>query len=204
MTCFKHWHFLFWQKCWTSVSSLPGCLNSLKEKIRGAWLIEINVIESLPSEYTQELGSLRRSGSILLLRLMPSWCSPRRFCLYLVILKDIVVLWSFDVTWCTTAKFNCTFESIIFLNVRARQLSRYNDWATRWTVRNRVPVETRFSAPVQTSPGAHPASCKTGTGSFPGVKCGRGVLLTTHPLLVPRSWKSSAIPLPTLWATPGL
>ena len=39
-----------------------------------------------------------------------------------------------------------------------------------------------------------------GTGSFPGVKCGRGVLLTTHPLPVPRSWKSSAIPLPTFWA----
>jgi len=37
-----------------------------------------------------------------------------------------------------------------------------------------------------------------GTGSFQGVKCGRGVLLTTHPLLVPRSWKSRAIPLPTL------
>ena len=45
---------------------------------------------------------------------------------------------------------------------------------------------------------------KMGTGSFPGVKCGRGVLLTTHPLLVPRSWKSRAIPLPTLCATPGL
>jgi len=43
-----------------------------------------------------------------------------------------------------------------------------------------------------------------GIGSFPGVKCGRGVLLTTHPLLVPRSWKCIAIPLPTLWATPGL
>jgi hypothetical protein len=28
--------------------------------------------------------------------------------------------------------------------------------------------------------GAHPVSCKMGTGSFPGVKCGRGVLLTTH------------------------
>jgi len=26
-----------------------------------------------------------------------------------------------------------------------------------------------------------------GTVSFPEVKCGRGVLLTTHPLLVPRS-----------------
>jgi len=42
------------------------------------------------------------------------------------------------------------------------------------------------------------------TVSFPGVKCGRGVLLTTHTHLVPRSWKSRAIPLPTLWATPGL
>ena len=58
--------------------------------------------------------------------------------------------------------------------------------------------------PVQTGPGAHPTSCKIGTEFFPGVKCGRGVLLTTHPLLVPRSWNSRAIPLPTLWATPGL
>ena len=55
--------------------------------------------------------------------------------------------------------------------------------------------------PVQTSPGAHPTSFTMGTGSFLGVKCGRGVLLTTHSLLVPRSWKSRAIPLPTLWAT---
>jgi hypothetical protein len=28
---------------------------------------------------------------------------------------------------------------------------------------------------------AHPASCTMGTGSFPGVKCGRDVLLTPHP-----------------------
>jgi len=42
-----------------------------------------------------------------------------------------------------------------------------------------------------------------GTGSFLGVKYCRGVLLTTHPLLVPRSWKSRAIPLPTLLATTG-
>jgi hypothetical protein len=28
----------------------------------------------------------------------------------------------------------------------------------------------RFSAHVQTGPGAHPASCTMGTGSFPGVK----------------------------------
>jgi hypothetical protein len=30
--------------------------------------------------------------------------------------------------------------------------------------------EARFSATVQTGPGAHPASCTMGTGSFPGVK----------------------------------
>ena len=45
----------------------------------------------------------------------------------------------------------------------------------------------RFSAPVQTGPGAQPASCAMGTGSFPGVKRGRGVTLTPHPLLVPWS-----------------
>ena len=40
---------------------------------------------------------------------------------------------------------------------------------------------SRFSAPVQTGPGAHPAFCTMGTGSFPGVKSGRGVTLTPHP-----------------------
>jgi hypothetical protein len=39
----------------------------------------------------------------------------------------------------------------------------------------------RFSAPVQTGPEAHPASCKMDTGSFPGVSCGRDVTLTRHP-----------------------
>ena len=34
----------------------------------------------------------------------------------------------------------------------------------------RIPVEARFSAPVQTGPGAHPASCTMGTGSFSGGK----------------------------------
>ena len=41
---------------------------------------------------------------------------------------------------------------------------------------DRIPVGARFSAPVQTGPGAHPASCTMGTVSFPGVKRpGRGV-----------------------------
>jgi len=45
--------------------------------------------------------------------------------------------------------------------------------------------KARFSASVQTGPGAHPASCTMGTGSFLGVKSGREVTLTPHPLLVP-------------------
>jgi hypothetical protein len=35
------------------------------------------------------------------------------------------------------------------------------------------------------SSGARPASCTRGTGDLPGGKCGRGVLLTTHPHLMP-------------------
>jgi len=39
-----------------------------------------------------------------------------------------------------------------------------------------------------------------GTGSFPGLKSGRGVTLTPHPFLVPWSRKRRAIPLLPLWA----
>jgi hypothetical protein len=49
------------------------------------------------------------------------------------------------------------------------------------------PGGARFSAPFQTGPGAHPTCCTMGTGSFPGVESGRGVTLTPHSLLVPRS-----------------
>ena len=59
---------------------------------------------------------------------------------------------------------------------------------------------TRFFAPVHTDPGAHPASCTMGTGSFPGVKSGQGVTLIPHSLLVPWSWKGKAVPLLPLWA----
>ena len=42
--------------------------------------------------------------------------------------------------------------------------------------------------------------CTMGTGSIPGVKFGRGVTLTPHPLLVPWSRKNRAIPVLPLWA----
>jgi hypothetical protein len=41
--------------------------------------------------------------------------------------------------------------------------------------------EARFSAPFQTGPGAHAASCTMSTGSFPGVESGRSVTLIPHP-----------------------
>jgi hypothetical protein len=46
---------------------------------------------------------------------------------------------------------------------------------------DRIPVGKTFSKPIQTGPGAHPASCIMNTGSFPWVKSGRGVTLTPHP-----------------------
>ena len=68
-------------------------------------------------------------------------------------------------------------------HVQAGQRSRYRDWLRAGRARDRIPVRERFSAPVQTGPGVHPASCTMGTESFPGVKSGRGVTLTLHPLV---------------------
>jgi hypothetical protein len=65
---------------------------------------------------------------------------------------------------------------------------------------DRIPVEARFSAPVQTGPRTHPASCTMGTGSFPMVKSHRGVTLTPHSLLVLWSRKVRGIHLLAIWA----
>jgi len=55
--------------------------------------------------------------------------------------------------------------------------------ATRysWIVRGPTPGGARFSAPVYTGPGTHPASYTMGIKPFPGAKW-RGVALTTHPI----------------------
>ena len=77
--------------------------------------------------------------------------------------------------------------------------SRYSDSLQFGRSGDRIPVEARFSATVQTGPGTHPASYTMGTGFFSGVKRpGRGVDHPPH--LAPRLKKSRAItPLP-LWA----
>ena len=76
----------------------------------------------------------------------------------------------------------------------------YSDWlrAGRSGIESRC--QEKFSAPIQTGPRDHSASCTMGTGSFLEVKSSRGVTLTPHFLLVAWSRKSRAILLLPLWA----
>jgi len=101
-------------------------------------------------------------------------------------------------------------DAVLLINVHRKQFNIQIHYLHKKYVRNiqilqlKVPGiqsrwRARFSAPVQTGPGAHPASCTMGTGSFTGVKSGRGVTLTPYRLLVPWSWKSRPIPLLPLW-----
>ena len=111
------------------------------------------------------------------------------------------------------AKFNPSFriKKINFWFWQSREIINDNKtgkvlYQVDWLWAGRSGIESRWGRdfpPVQIGSGAHPASCTMDTGSSPGVKCGRGVLLTTHLLLLPRSGKSRVIPLPTLWATLG-
>ena len=82
---------------------------------------------------------------------------------------------------------------------RAGQRSRYSDWLQAGQSGDRIPVGARFPAPVQTGPGAHPASCTMGTGSLPGGKSVRGVTLTPHPFQCRGQERVELLPLP-LWA----
>jgi hypothetical protein len=68
-------------------------------------------------------------------------------------------------------------------------------------------IESRWSEIFRTYPDRRrgpPSLLYSGYRVFPGGKGGRGVMLTTHPLLVPRLTKSWAIPPLTLWVLLGL
>ena len=76
---------------------------------------------------------------------------------------------------------NCYVITIVVVVVVGRDSS--DGIATRYGL-DGPGIEYRGSREfptVQTGPGAHPASCTMGTGSFKGVKRVRGVTLTPHP-----------------------
>jgi len=71
---------------------------------------------------------------------------------------------------CFVAKsFNNSYLVIIIIIIK-EGVSRYSDSLRAGRSGDRIPVEARFSSSAQTGLGAHPASCKMGTGSFPGIK----------------------------------
>jgi hypothetical protein len=68
-------------------------------------------------------------------------------------------------------------------------------------------IEFRWGEIFRTYPDrlrSPPSFLYNGYRLFPGGKSGRGVMVTTHPLLVPRLRKSLSIPPLTLWVLPGL
>ena len=66
--------------------------------------------------------------------------------------------------------------------------SQYSNSLQAGWSRHQIPVRVTFSTPIQTGPGAHPASYTIHSTSFLGGRGsgGRGVALTTHPHLVQR------------------
>ena len=73
---------------------------------------------------------------------------------------------------------------------------------TDWTVRGSNPVGAKFSGrPYR--PWGPSSLLYNGYRVFPGSKVRPGRAAHHSPLLVPRSWMSRAILLPTLWTTTG-
>jgi hypothetical protein len=72
--------------------------------------------------------------------------------------------------------FLSVYIRYIYIYTRAGIAQSVSDSLRAGRSGDRIPVGARFSAHVQTGPGAQPASYTMGTGSFPGVKRpGRGV-----------------------------
>ena len=81
-----------------------------------------------------------------------------------VLLKDSCLLgmWRRVVGWVALDVSKTTVPSYRSVVIATRYGLDGPGIESRWGV--------RFSTPVQTGPGAHPAFCTVGTGSFPGVK----------------------------------
>jgi hypothetical protein len=93
-----------------------------------------------------------------------------------------------------TQHTNTQFSTNNFINIL-----HFDNWRRFGRSGDRIPVWARFSASVQTRWG--PTNfLYDGYQVFPGVKSGRVVTLTPHPILVPWSRKGRASTLLPLWA----
>jgi hypothetical protein len=85
----------------------------------------------------------------------------------------------------TITHFLIKIKCLFFCKVQFLNVGRYSGSLRAGRSWDRIPVEARFSSPVQNSPGAHLDSYTASTGSFQGVKRpGRGV--DHSPNLTPR------------------
>ena len=70
------------------------------------------------------------------------------------------------VIWEDSVTYSCRLRYINKIDIKVL-FGGWNDWATGWTVRPRIPVCVRdFLQNVETSSGTHPASHAMGTGIF--------------------------------------
>jgi len=79
-----------------------------------------------------------------------------------------------------------------------RHVRPFSDFLRVWWSRDRISMAARFSAPAQTSHGAHQALCTLSTGSLTGLK--RPGLSVNHPLHPAIRCKGRPIPVLHLWA----
>ena len=102
------------------------------------------------------------------------WAREATFCFEPSLDISISKMSDFQNTFHTTNNQHTELYSInnwaIFNHLSLAQFSQYSD--SLWTGRSgdEIPVGAKFSAPIQTNRGAHPASYTMGTRSFPGVK----------------------------------
>jgi hypothetical protein len=112
---------------------------------------------------------------------------------YIEVLLNNTELLQFDTIARFHLEYNVGLLFVLGAEVAQSVQCLTTDWTTYRSGFDLRQEQKAFSSNlcVQTGSEAHPASCTMGTGGpFPGVKCGRGVMLTTHPHLVPRSWMS--------------
>ena len=155
----KHWvdGILRWDTLWFG-RLLPSFLNNLLPPYAGK-VSDLLHLSSQETNETVKWGPIRRNWFVHL----PT--------------KRICMTW-IELNRTSLSLFQPTNSQIYFTILSLYGpgwLSRYSDSLRAGRSGDRIPVGARFSAPVQTSPGAYPASCTMGTGSFPGVKRpGRG------------------------------